>query len=149
VIIDVLPNQYEALALKHSFKPWQTGLLGNMLSSSKKEKCINVNMGRSAGHTYFSRVVASSEFPSRTKVYVSRKQAFSEYSSLLFDKNKVHEPIELLDSCSKYSGSPVAFVLIDMNGQSAQKFNKELNEILSSIPLQARVVILQAYFLNF
>ncbi len=93
MIIDVLPNQYEALASKHSFRPWQTGLLGNMLSDSGG-RCVSVNMGSAAGHTYFTRVVASVDFPHRTKVYLTRQEAYSEYSALLFDEDKVHESID-------------------------------------------------------
>lgn len=144
MIVDVLPNQYEALALKYSFRPWQMGLLGNMLS--KGDQCVNVNMGRNAGHTYFTRIVASIDFPHRTKIYLTRQQAFSEYASLLFDEDKVHEPIELLDDCLGYSGNPIEFVLIDMSGEAALQFKDGLGKIVSTIPPTTRVVILQADF---
>lgn len=145
MIIDVLPNQYEALASKHSFRPWQTGLLGNMLSDSEVQ-CININMGAEAGHTYFARCVASADFPSRTKVYITRQESFSEYSSLLFDEDKVHEPIELLDDCPAYTGNPIEFVLVDMNGEAARRFQAELHGIVSSVSPTTRVIILQADF---
>lgn len=145
MIIDVLPNQYEALASKHSFRPWQTGLLGSMLSNSGGERCISVNMGMFAGHTYFARVVASSDFPLRTKVYLTRQEIFSEYSSLLFGEDKVHEPIELLEE-STYSGNPVEFVLIDMSSESARRFKNELSQLMVRFPISTRVIILQADF---
>lgn len=148
MIVDILPNQYEALAAKHSFRPWQTGLLGNMLSEKTVscDRCINVNMGSFAGHTYFARVAASSEFPSRTKVYLTRQEAFSEYSSLLFSEGKSHEPIELLDECTGYVGDYVSFVLVDMSNESPRRFKDDLNRILSSISPTTRVIILQADF---
>ncbi len=148
MIVDVLPNQYEAIAAKHSFRPWQTGLLGNMLSGklSSADRCINMNMGSFAGHTYFARIAASSDFPSRTKVYLTRQEAFSEYSSLLFDEDKAHEPIELLDECKGYTGDYVSFVLVDMSGEAARRFKDDLNRILLTTPSTTRVVILQADF---
>lgn len=148
MIVDILPNQYEALAAKHSFRPWQTGLLGNMLSEKlvSSDRCINVNMGSFAGHTYFARVAASSEFPFRTKVYLTRQEAFSEYSSLLFDEDKSHEPIELLDECKGYVGDYVSFILVDMSGESPRRFKDDLSRILSTASPDTRVVILQADF---
>jgi hypothetical protein len=146
MIVDVLPNQYEALASKHSFRPWQTGLLGNMLSDRRLGQCVSVNMGSDAGHTYFTRIAASSDFPSRTKVYLTRQEAFAEYSNLLFDESKSHEPIELLDECKGYSGGPVEFILVDMGGEASRRFKKELGRIASSIPASTRIVILQADF---
>lgn len=146
MIVDVLPNQYEALASLYSFRPWQTGLLGNMLLDSEGDQCINVNMGAEAGHTYFARVAASADFPSRTKVYLTRQEAFAEYSSLLFNINKVHEPIGLLDECSGYVGGPVEFVLVDMSGEAPRRFKEGLTNIISSVSSATRVVILQADF---
>lgn len=149
MIVDVLSNQYEALASKYTFRPWQTGLLGNMLSSSLGNQCISVNMGSEAGHTYFARVAASSDFPLRTKIYLTRQEVFSEYSALLFDENLVHEPIELLDECSRYAGNPIEFVLVDMSGEPPRRFKGELHSIVSSLPSTTRVVILQADFFVF
>ena len=149
MIIDVLPNQYETLASKHSFRPWQTGLLGNMLADSEKGQCVSVNMGSEAGHTYFTRIAASIDFPSRTKVYLTRQEVYSEYSSLLFDADKVHEPIELLDDCllnGGYRGDPVEFILIDMSGEAARRFKGGLANIIHSVPPSTRLVILQADF---
>jgi len=146
VIIDTLPAQYEALAAKYSFRPWQTGLLGNMLSDADSDQCINVNMGSDAGHTYFARIIASSDFPSKTKVYLTRQEAFSEYSALLFDDDKVHEPIELLEKSSGCSDGLIKFILVDMNGEAPRRFKNELGKIVSNAPSSARVVILQADF---
>lgn len=147
MIVDVLPNQYEALASQYTFRPWQTGLLGDMLSSSfSNSPCISVNMGPEAGHTYFARIAASSDFPFRTKIYLTRQEVFSEYSALLFDENLVHEPIELLDECSCYAGNPIEFMLVDMSGESSRRFRGELHGIVSSLPPTTRVVILQADF---
>ena len=147
MIIDVLPNRYEALASRHSFRPWQTGLLGNMLSESKSNQCVSVNMGSDAGHTYFTRIAASVDFPSRTKVYLTRQEAYSEYYSLLFDESKVHESIELLDDCKAgHVGSPVDFVIIDMGGEAARRFKGGLMNLVHSIPSSTRIVILQADF---
>lgn len=103
-------------------------------------------MGSNAGHTYFARVAASANFPSRTKVYITRQEAFSEYAEFLFSDDKVHEPIELLDETSGYTGNPVEFVLIDMNGESARRFRHKLGSILSTIPPTTRILLLQADF---
>ena len=148
MIVDILPNQYEAFASKYSFRPWQTGLLGNMLSDKivSTDRCINVNMGSFAGHTYFARIAASSNFPSRTKIYLTRQEAFSEYSALLFDEDKAHEPIELLDECNGYSGQYVSFIIVDMSGESARRFKDDLNRIMSTASPDTRIVILQADF---
>lgn len=146
MIIDVLPNQYEALASKHSFRPWQTGLLGNMLNPDSSEQCISVNMGSRAGHTYFCRIIASSDFPSRTKVYVTRQSAFAEFAALLFSEDKVHEPIELIDSITTYKGDDVDFVLIDMSGESIRRFQTELIALKTSISPSTRMILLEPDF---
>ncbi len=152
MIVDVLPNQYERIASKHTFKPWQAGLLGDMISSKRdRNELIGLHMGRGAGHTYFTRVAASIEFPARTKIYVTRHSQLSEFSSLLFDDGKVHEPIDMLDreDFSGYAGNPVDFVVIDLNDEHARRFKDAIQSIRMTIPLSARIVLLQPNFLNF
>ncbi|KKK81006.1 hypothetical protein LCGC14_2817830, partial [marine sediment metagenome] len=108
---------------------------------------VSINMGVDAGHTYFTRITASADFPHRTKVYLTREEAYSEYSALLFDEDKVHEPIELLDDCKGgYTGDPVEFILIDMSGEAARRFKAELVNITHSVPSSTRIIILQADF---
>lgn len=147
MIVDTLPSRYEALASKHSFRPWQTGLLGEMLSDPPySSRCLNVNMGRFAGHTHFARIAASVDFPFRTKIYLTRQEAFAEYTSLIFDEKKAHEPIELLDKCEGYSGNKVNFILVDMGGEVLRRFKDGLSRIISSIPDTTRIIILHADF---
>lgn len=138
----MLPNQYEALAAQHSFRPWQTGLLGNMLSETHG-RCLTINMGSDAGHTYFARTVASSSFPSRTKIYVTRQESFSEFANLLFNENAVHEPIGLLDACYSYVGNPVDFVIVDMSGEAVRRFKNELGGIMDTVGAATRMILLQ------
>jgi len=153
MILDILPNQYETIAQQHSLRPWQTGLLADMLEG--ENRFISVNMGRSAGHTYFTRIAASSCFPNRTKVYLTRQENLSEYSDLLFDENKVHEPIELLDrdDFSGFEQDPhmpvVDFIVIDMSQEHTRRFKSSIKRIVSTIPSETRVVLLQANILNF
>lgn len=153
MILDILPHQYEAIAKQHSLRPWQTGLLADMLEGDNK--FLSVNMGKSAGHTYFTRVAASSSFPSRTKVYITRQENLTEYSELLFDEDKVHEPIELLDrdNFKGFDQDPhmpmVDFVVIDMSEEHLRRFKSSIQKIVSSIPADTRIVLLQASFLNF
>lgn len=154
MIVDILPTQYEKIANKYTFKPWQAGLLGDMISQSLSppgnNQIIGLHMGRGAGHTYFTRVAASVEFPARTKVYVTRRNQLAEFSSLLFDDGKVHEPIDRLDrdDFNGYSGDPVDFVIIDLSNEHARQFQEAIGSIQKTIPT-ARIVILQPNFLNF
>ena len=145
MILDILPNQYESLALKHHLRPWQTGILGNLFSEKKsKNRILTVNMGSEAGHTYLSKVVASSEFPVRTKIYVTRQDNLPEYAQLLFDESKVHEPIDYLDneSLDGHQVPPVEIIVIDMNGESPSRFGHELELIAMMSPL-SKILLLQ------
>ena len=121
MIVEIVDSEHEALARKHNFRPWQAGLLDKMFTR-RDSITLTVDMGHQAGHTYFTRVAALSEFPSRSKVYVPRQQNLSEFSALLFDDNKVHEPIECLENLSGYKGDAVEFVIIDMNGEHPARF---------------------------
>jgi len=149
MILDILPNQYEVIAQKHTFRPWQTGLLADMLQDTTDSRFLNVNMGRSAGHTYFTRTVASSDFPVRTKVYLTRQENLTAFSSLLFDDSKVHEPIELLDNMVGPADPSVQFVVIDMSDEHARRFKSAITHLVNSMPLSATLVLLQANFLDF
>lgn len=143
MIIDLLPNQYEAIAARCHFYPWQTGLLGNMLT--KGDSRISINMGRRAGHTYFTRVVASSDFPLRTKVYLTRQEALPEYADLVIDEGKVHEPIELLSE-NNLLPPKIKFVLVDMNSETARRFKEPLRKLDAQLSRDVRLIILQANF---
>ncbi len=146
MIVDVLPNQYETLARKHNFCPWQVGLLGELHNSSSM--LITINMGRQAGHTYFARIAASSEFPKRTKVYIAHKKNYAEYANLLFDHSKVHEPIGLIaDKFVPSFRTEVDFVIFDMNNEHPKQFEVPIAAILSALPTSARLVLLQPKFI--
>lgn len=151
MILNILPNKYESIAIKYHLHPWQTGILGNLFSKEKsKDRLFAINMGAEAGHTYLSKVIASSEFPVRTKVYVTRRDNLSEYSQLLFDDSKVHEPIEYLNNES-FSGSqdpPVEVIVIDMNGESPRRFGPEL-ELIGKVSPFAKILVLQGSFSAF
>lgn len=149
MILDILPHQYEVIAQQYTFRPWQTGLLADMLKSSAENRFLNVNMGKSAGHTYFTRTVASSDFPARTKVYLTRQENLTSYSSLLFDDSKVHEPIELLDNMVCPADQSVEFIVIDMSDEHARRFKTAIGQIVNAMSSSARLVLLQANFLDF
>jgi hypothetical protein len=149
MIVEMLPNKHESIAMQHGFRPWQMGLLDKMFSLYNSQPLV-LNMGRQAGHTYFSRTVALSDFPSRTKVYVACQQNLSEFSGLLFDETKVHEPIESLDQGSfrGYQGEPVDFVVVDMSSEHPGRFKKML-KLLFTTSDGAKVVLLQPNFFGF
>lgn len=151
MIIDVLPNAFEKFAHKHTFRSWQTGLLGDMVSSSSSNEMITINMGRGAGHTYFAKVAATKEFPARTKIYVTRQEHIKEFASVAIDEDKVHEPIELLDreNFVGYVGSGVEFIIIDMSDEHPRQFRDAIGVIRQTLPSGARILLMQPNFLNF
>ena len=148
MILDTLPNQYEVIAQKYTFRPWQTGLLANMLQGKSEGRFLNINMGRLAGHTYFTRVVAGSEFPAHTKIYLTRQEHLSAFSSLLFNEDRVHEPIELLGNMGSFPDR-AEFVIIDMSDEHARRFKAPIDHLVDIMPDSARLVLLQANFLDF
>ncbi len=158
MIFDTLPNQYEVVAKKNSFNPWQAGLLANMFNfmskkqdlviSPKSVEVITVNMGQEAGHTYFAKSVASAEFPARTKVYVTRPENLKEYASLIFDPDVCYEPITSLQT-KEASPRPIDFIVIDMNGESPGSFKKELDDIRQTAVPPCWVLLLQPTFFAF
>lgn len=153
MIIDILPNQYESLAKKNGFCPWQTGLLASMIAKEHQgdSSVINIHMGRNAGHTYFARAVASSDFPSRTKVFVTRQGRINEFAALLFDRDKVHEPIGVLTNYHDLRGLPhLDFIIIDMSDEHPRRFQDEINDIYqTSKAMQAQMLLMQPNFSDF
>ncbi len=146
MIIDTLPNKYEVLALKNTFKPWQTGLLARMVSKSGDgEAIISINMGRSAGHTYFAKIAAASDFPARTKLYVTRQEQIREYSKLLFTPEAVHEPIDWLDKedFADIDVPAVDYIVIDMNAEHYRRFREAILHIKQTIGKHTKILLMQ------
>lgn len=146
MIINTQIADYERVANFFGFRPWQSGLLSELMGQQSFKRVVN--MGAGAGHTFFAISCARVEFPVKTKVYAS-KQNISEFSHLIFNPNKCHSIVDVIgeDVFSGFNGPPVQLVVVDLNKESLHKFKQSLRVLYNSMPSTTALLVLDADYI--
>ncbi len=156
MIVDILPYEYEHIAHKFKFHPWQKGLLGDLMNwrnivsgniglNLSKHIIKTMNMGPTAGHTYFAKVAARRDFPIKTKVFAMSQKHLAEYAELIIDPNKCDEIVDVFshDNFDGYKGPPVELIVIDLNNNPVGVFMSSLRALCDSVPVRSVILILE------
>lgn len=155
IINTTIPKQYELFSEKYSLQPWQQGVVSeifrwngviksNIKLTLDKNLIKSINMGPQAGHTYLARVLSLTDFPVKSKIYVTNTLQLGEYGDLVLKPYKCHEVIDVLyeDDFPGYHGNPVDLVVIDFDNRPVSRFQNSLNTVIDSLPITTLILLL-------
>ncbi len=138
MIADILSDGYQKISEQFHFRPWQAGLLAEMVSTRISGVKI-ISMGRGAGHTYFAQVTALSEFPLPTKVFALDLR---DYAHIVFKPEQCHEPIGSINNNIQVEIGCAQAVVLDFAGELISSYD----EFMSALPKHNMVLVLDANF---